>query len=454
MSTDYEALLTQVTEAALDYMGGLDDRPVFPSPEAIRALQNLNEALPEDPRDPARVVALLNNVAAPATVASTGGRYFGFVIGGCLPAPLAANWLATVWDQNAGLWTCSPASAEIEAIACRWLLDLLDLPRDAAAGLVTGATMASFSSLAAARATLYKRQGWDVAEMGLRDAPALKIVAGEEIHGSLTKSIRLLGFGRNDIIWVPTDDNGALKADALPDLDENTLVLLQAGNINSGAFDPIAEVCERARDTGAWVHVDGAFGLWARVSATRRHLAEGMELADSWAVDGHKWLNVPYDSAAFFCRDAQATEEVLTMDGTYLVKNAKAREPSHFTPELSRRARGLEIWAAIKSLGRSGIEEMIDRTCDHARTFAEELSAAGFEVLNEVVLNQVSLHYKDDETTQAIVDAVQREGTCFLSPSTWKGKRTLRISVCSWATTDADVAATVAALIAASRRFG
>lgn len=453
MTTDTPTLLRHAAGYALEYLDGINDRPVFPDADAIAALHTLGGPVPESPEDSATVLEALHRVASPATAASTSGRYFGFVVGGTLPVTIGAHWLATAWDQNAGGWTVSPLGAEMEIIAAGWLLDLMDLPRDAAVGFVTGATMAGFSALAAARAAVLGRQGWSVREQGLRMAPPVRIVTGAEAHTTIHKALRMLGFGTQEVEIVPTDAQGAMRADALPALDETTILILQAGNINSGACDPFTDIIPKARAAGAWVHVDGAFGLWGRAApAVAEHL-RGVEMADSWSVDAHKWLNVPYDSAVYICRDHEAVRQAFTADAAYLMRSDR-REPSNLTPELSRRARAVEIWAAIRALGRAGIAQMVERCCAHARTFAHELGSAGFEIMNEVCLNQVCLRYRDDETTLAIMEAVQRDGTCWLGPTVWQGRKAFRISVSNWATTEEDVAATVAVLVAAARRFG
>ncbi len=453
MADEMDRVLASAAERAMAYLRTLGARPVSPTAEALAGLDAFDEPLPEGPSDGVDVVGLMDGVGSPATVASAGPRYFGFVIGGAIPAAAGANWLATAWDQNAGLAIASPAGAKLEEVAAGWLLELLGLPRESGVGFVTGATMANFTALCAARHRLLRRAGWDVESRGLFGAPELRVVVGEEVHASMAKALALAGLGRDRVERVPTDAQGRMVAAALPELDERTLVCVQAGNVNTGSFDPIGEVCGRARERGAWVHVDGAFGLWARACGTRAHLARGVELADSWAMDCHKWLNVPYDSGVVVCRDGAAVRAGMASPAAYLIESA-AREPYHYVPEMSRRARGIEVWAAIKSLGRSGVGELVERCCRHAARFAEGLHRAGFEVPHEVALNQVLVRFGDDGATDRVIGAVQREGTCWCGGTTWKGRRAMRISVSGWATTDEDVERSLAAIIACARANG
>lgn len=425
-----------------------------PRPEEIARLEALGGVLPQSPSEPAEVLALLDDIGSPATVATTGGRYFGFVIGGTLPAALAANWLAGVWDQNAAFSVMSPVATKIEEIVLGWIVDLLGLPPTCGVGFVTGTTMANFSALAAARTALLKRSGWDVEEEGLFEAPQIQVVVGEEAHVSLLKALSLLGLGRSRVISVPTDGQGRMRADMLPQLNERTLVCIQAGNVNTGAFDPAKEICSRAHEAGAWVHVDGAFGLWAAVSPRYAHLLEGTTAADSWAIDCHKWLNVPYDSGIALVREAECLRSALALSAAYL-QTSGVREPCHYSPEASRRARGIELWAAIRSLGRDGLRDLIERNCRLAKVFAEHFQEAGFEVLNEVVLNQVLVSFGSAEETRRVIADVQHEGTCWCGGTQWHGRTAMRISVSSWATTNEDVERSLAAIlrIANSRKL-
>ena len=439
-------LLNDAAERAGRYLETLADRRVRPPRQAVEALGRLDGPMPDEPLAPDRVLALLDEAGSPATVASAGGRYFGFVTGGSLPAALAANWLAGAWDQNGGLSVMSPVAARLEEICLGWLVDVLGLPPGTGGGFVTGATMANLTGLAAARHVVLQRLGWQVETQGLFGAPPVTVVVGEEVHVSLLKALSLLGLGRERVVRVAVDGQGRMRPEALPRLAGPAIVCLQAGNVNTGAFDPAGEICLAAHEMGAWVHVDGAFGLWAAASPACRYLAEGVADADSWATDAHKWLNVPYDSGLVFCRHPAALQEAMSTSAAYLVQDEE-RVPYHYTPEMSRRARGVEVWAALRSLGRSGLADLIERTCRHAARFAQGLSQAGYQVLNEVVLNQVLVSFGDEKTTRRIISAVQDDGTCWCGGTTWQGQAAMRISVSSWATTEADVEQSLAAIL-------
>ncbi len=448
---DMKALLEETAARAARYAAAVGEMRVAPRREEVARLEALAGPLPQGPSDPRETLALLDDVGSPATVATTGGRYFGFVIGGALPAAVAANWLTGIWDQNAAFSVMSPVAAKIEEIALAWTIELFGLPKSCGAGFVTGTTMANFSALAAARTALLDRAGWDVEEAGLFGAPPLQVVVGEEVHVSLLKALSLLGLGRSRVIRVAVDAQGRMKAGALPELHERTLVCIQAGNVNTGAFDPAQEICSRAREAGAWVHVDGAFGLWAAASPRYAGLLEGVSLADSWAIDCHKWLNVPYDSGMAVVRAPEYLKKAMTLAAAYL-QAGDAREPSHYTPEASRRARGIEIWAAMRSLGREGLRDLIERNCRFARVFAEGLKEAGFEILNEVVLNQVLVSFGSAEETRRVIADVQEEGTCWCGGTQWQGRTAMRISVSSWATTEEDVERSLAAIVRVAKR--
>ena len=439
-------LLEQTTQRAISYLEALDERRVAPSPEAIANLATLDQPLTNEPNSPEQVIELLDTVCSPATMAMAGPRFFGFVIGGSLPVTVAANWLAGAWDQNSGLYTPTPATAQLEQVALTWLLDLFKLPSSCGGAFVTGGTMANFSALAAARHAQLERAGWNVEADGLYGAPPITVIVGEEAHPTLFKSLGLLGLGRNRVLKVPVDSQGRMRADAIPQLSGPMIVCAQAGNVNTGAFDPLPEICERSHAAGAWVHVDGAFGLWATTASSTAHLATGLDQADSWATDFHKWLNVPYDSGLALVRDADALRGAMGITADYL-PTSPFRNPSDFTPELSRRARGVEVWAALRSLGRQGVAELIERNCRQARRFAEGLKAAGHKVLNDVVLNQVLVMFEDAETTSRIISEIQRDGTCWCGGTVWQGQTAMRISVSSWATTDADVERSLEAMI-------
>ena len=439
-------ILNDFVARAVAYNEGIDARRVSPTSEAIQRLNLLDEAMPENSSDAAVVLQILDEIGSPATMATTGGRYFGFVTGGTLPAALVANLMAGVWDQNGAYRVMSPIAAKLEDVSRKWLLENLGLPLDAGVGFVTGATMGNLAGLAAARHALLQRQGWNVEKNGLFGAPNLRVVVGEEVHASVLNALQLLGLGRERIESVPVDSQGRMRADALPELDAQTIVCLQAGNVNTGSFDPAVEICAVAKASNSWVHVDGAFGLWAAVSPAYQHLTKGISAADSWVTDGHKWLNVPYDSGLVFVRNPEYLRVALSVTAPYLLTSDE-REPSHYIPEMSRRARGIEIWAALRSLGKTGLIEQIERCCRHAATFAEGLRSAGFEILNEVVLNQIMVSFGEDEMTQRVIAAIQEEGTCWCGGTVWQGRAAMRISVSSWKTTDADVARSLAAII-------
>ena len=443
-------LLRNTAERAIEYLAGLDRRRVAPDPDQVARLQALAGDLQEEPRDPLSVLAFLDDYGSPATVASAGGRYFGFVIGGALPAALGANWLAGAWDQNAGLWVQSPAAAFLEEVAAAWLRDVFRFPASCGVGFVTGATMANFTCLAAARHALLKNAGWNVEEQGLFGAPELTVVVGNEVHASVLKALSLVGFGRNRVVRVPVDEQGRMRADALPALNDRTLVCIQAGNVNNGAFDPAQEICMRARESGAWVHVDGAFGLWAAAAPRRKHLLHGVAESDSWATDCHKWLNVPYDSGLAFVREADHLRNAMVLSGAYL-QFSDQRDGTQYTPEASRRARGVEIWAALKSLGKRGLGEMIERNCQLAERFAAGLRNAGYSVLNDVVLNQVLVSFGDAAITRRVIADIQSDGTCWCGGTEWQGQAAMRISVSSWATTETDIDQSLAAVLRLAR---
>jgi glutamate/tyrosine decarboxylase-like PLP-dependent enzyme len=419
---------------------------VAPGKDALARLDELGGALPEAPSDPASVIEALDRIGSPATVATAGGRFFGFVHGGSLPVALAANWLAGAWDQNAALYASSPIASALEEISLGWLLDLLKLPPTCGGAFATGATMASFTALASARRKVLEQAGWDVDADGLVGAPPVSVVVSEEVHPSVLKSLGLLGLGRRRVMRVPVDDQGRMRVDALPKFDPPAIVCTQVGNVNTGASDPVGAICDAVRSRGAWVHVDGAFGLWAAASPSLAHLVAGVEKADSWATDAHKWLNVPYDSGLAFVRDPAVLYRAMSVAAAY-IPLAEHRDPGLFTPELSRRARGVEIWAALRALGRSGVAAMIDRTCRHARRLAEGLRAAGCPVLNDVVLNQVLVSFGDAELTSRIIGLIQKEGTCWCGGTTWQGQAAMRISVTNWITTDEDIERSLAAIL-------
>jgi glutamate/tyrosine decarboxylase-like PLP-dependent enzyme len=440
------SLLADAASRAANYLDRIQTRRVAPSTSDVEALEGFFTPLQEEPLDPADVLDDLDRLGSPATVASAGGRYFGFVIGGSLPAALAANMLAGAWDQNAWGEVASPVGAALEKVGRDWLNDIFGLPAGTEAGFVSGATMANFTGVAAARHGLLEAVGWDVEAQGLFGAPPITVIVGDEVHVSLLKALGLAGFGRERLIRVPADGQGRFIADELPPIEGPTLVCLQAGNVNTGAFDPIGDICERLQGSGAWAHVDGAFGLWAAASPSRRELVKGIEMADSWATDAHKWLNVPYDSGLVFVRDKRSLNAAMAASAAYLVEG-ETRDPHLSVPEMSRRARGIEIWAALRSLGHQGLADLIDRTCNHAQRLAAGLRQAGYSVLNDVVLNQVLVSFGSPEVTRRVIAGIQADGTCWCGGTVWQGYTAMRISVSSWATTDDDVERSLEAVL-------
>jgi glutamate/tyrosine decarboxylase-like PLP-dependent enzyme len=432
-----DSLIDLAAQHATSYLARLKDRRVFPSREDVAALAELDVVLPEEPSSDEETLETLHRVGSPATVASAGPRYFGFVTGGALPVTVAASILAAAWDQNAFSPVASPVAAELERISLGWLIDVLDLPRTAYGSLVTGTQQANFCGVAAARHALLERAGWDVEARGLQGSPPLRIVAGAEAHSTLLRAVSYAGLGRDNIELVTTDDQGRMRADALPSLDERTVLCIQAGNVNTGSFDPAEELCAAASESGAWVHVDGAFGLWARSAPGRAHLSRGFDLADSWAVDAHKWLNTPYDTGIVLVRDPRHLSAAMSLSAAYIPDTEHAA--IDLTPEGSRRARGIGVWTALRSLGRTGVAELVDRCCTLARRMAAQLERAGYAILNEVVLNQVLVAFGDDAATSRVITGVQKDGTCWCGGTRWHGRTAMRISVSSWATTEADI---------------
>jgi glutamate/tyrosine decarboxylase-like PLP-dependent enzyme len=443
---DMDELVRDASRRAVRYLEGLETRRVSPSAEALDNLAAFFKPLQDQPMDPSEVLRELDSLGSPATVASAGGRYFGFVIGAALPAAVASNMLAAAWNQNAGLEVSSPIATALEKVCRDWLNSVLGLPSETEVGFVTGATMANFAGLAAARHAVLEDCSWDVEEKGLFGAPPVTVIVGEEVHVSLLKALSMLGLGRGRVVRLPVDDQGRMRAQALPPIDGPTIVCLQAGNVNTGAFDPAEEVCAMLQGSGAWVHVDGAFGLWAAASPARAHLARGLSMADSWATDAHKWLNAPYDSGLVFVRNRHSLNAAMSATAAYLMEG-ETRDPFRFVPEMSRRARGVEVWAALRSLGRLGLADLIDRTCNHASRMASALSDAGHTVLNEVCLNQVLVSFGSPEMTRRVISGVQRDGTCWCGGTEWQGNTAMRISVSSWASTEEDIDASLEAIL-------
>ena len=421
------------------YLDSLATRPVFPEPAAVQRLEDaLKSALQPEPTAPADVLKFIDEFGTPATVATAGGRYFGFVTGGALPASVAAHCLATAWDQNCFSRTSSPAAALFEEAALRWLNEIFGMPAGTEGTFVTGATMANFTGLAAARHEVLRRAGWDITERGLHESPAIEVILGDEAHSTVYKVLSLLGFGREQIHRVATDAQGRMIPERMPTIRGPAIVCIQAGNVNSGAFDPAGKIIARAHAAGAWVHVDGAFGLWAQASPRRAHLMAGFEQADSWATDAHKWLNVPYDCGVAFVRYAAALRAAMSIGGDYLMLG-RHRDAIDVTPDSSRRARGLDVWAALRQLGRSGLADLVDRHCEQALWLSGQLALAGVEVLNDVVLNQVVVAFGDDARTKQVVAALQASGDCWCGGTRWRGREAMRISISSWATTQDDL---------------
>jgi len=436
-------LLRRTAELAAGYVESLGERPVFPrvDPDELRAA--LGGPLPEEPVAADEVVEELAAAAEPGLVAMGSGRYFGFVIGGALPAALAADWLTTAWDQNAGLYVGGPSASVVEQVTREWLVELLGLPAESSIGFVTGTQMAHVTGLAAARWHVLDAVGWDVGAKGLTGAPPVRVVVGEKVHVTVNRALRLLGLGAPTV--VAADDQGRLVPEALGEaLDDGpTIVCAQAGEVNTGAFDPLPEIADLAERAGAWLHVDGAFGIWAAVSPRLRHLVAGLERADSWTTDAHKWLNVPYDSGIVLCKHPESHRAAMTIAASYLIQDEGAqrvRDQVDWVPEFSRRARGFAVYAALRSLGRRGLQELVERCCDGATRFAQAIAELdGVEVLNEVVLNQVLFRFDSDERTDEVLRLVQEDGRVWMSGTTWNGRKAIRISVSNWQTGDAEI---------------
>lgn len=444
----YQEILADAAARAQNYLQRIRERHVGVSQEAIARLPTLGGPLPMQGQDPSYLLQLLDEVGSPATVASMGRRFFGGVIGGALPVAVAAHWLADAWDQNACLFDFSPVSAYLEDVVLGWALSLLGLPLASGGAFVTGTQMADVTALAAARLATLQKVGWDLDDRGMFGAPPITVIVGEEVHATMLKALRMLGIGKAQIVTVEADSQGRMRPSRIPRVSGPTIVCVQIGNVNTGACDPVAEICEVARDLNAWVHVDGAFGLWAAASKHRKPLVEGVAMADSWATDAHKWLNVPQDSGIAIVREPEFLARAMAINAAYYPDPGTAkREPMQWGPESSRRARAVEIWAALRSLGRQGVDDLIEGTCRHAMTFAQGFVSAGYEVLNEVVLNQVLVSFGDNETTDRIVRAIQDDGTCWCGTTIWKGRKAMRISVSSWETTDSDVRQSLHAML-------
>ena len=441
-------IFNQVKDYAFDYADKALERTIFPTEQALTDLELFHETLPEKSGNATHILELLHQYGSPATVSQIGGRYFGLVNGGVIPTALAAKWLSDFWDQNTPLYVTSPVTSKLENVVEGWLNELFNLPKKTVAGFVSGSSMAILCGLAAARFRIYQRLNWDFNSKGFIDAPRIRIVAGKHAHGAVVKAIALLGFGKDTIEWVDVDSEGRIIADKIPVLDEHTILILQAGNVNSGSFDSFNEICDKATQANAWVHIDGAFGLWAAGSENLKHLTSGIEKADSWSVDGHKTLNTPYDSGIILCKDKEALVSALQATGSYIVYSEN-RDGMLYTPEMSKRARAIELWATLKYLGKPGIDELVAGLHERAKQFATGLSENGFIVLNDVVFNQVLVACDTDAETEATLKKLQELNECWCGGSQWFDKKVIRISVCSWATTKEDVTRSILSFVKA-----
>ncbi len=432
-------LFETAQSAAYRYLDGMFERHVYPTDRDLELLRSFDEELGEAGCDPETILHTLAACAGPNTVLQTGGRYFGFVNGGALPVCLAVKWMTSVWDQNAVLNVASPAAAKIEDVCRKWLVDLFGLPQETAAGFVTGSSIASFCALAAARNHQLQQAGWDIQKHGMFSAPFGKIYLSEEAHASIFKSLSMLGFGEDSIVKLKSDSQGRIAPGEIPeDIRPHSIFVLQAGNVNTGAFDDIETVCRLAKNNNCWVHIDGAFGLWAAASARLKRLVQGMELADSWSVDAHKTLNVPYDCGIVLCREESALVSAMRASGGYII-HSDGRDNMNYVPDMSRRARGFELWAALKYLGKSGIETLVDRLHENTLYFAESMQNTGFEILNQIDFNQLLVAYGENEATRDILQTVQNDRVCWCGGTQWKGRFAIRISVCNWSTTHEDI---------------
>lgn len=444
-----DKLFHNIADYANEYMDNLQDCRVYPDNSAVRNLSEFDQPIPDHGLESENILNQLRELGGPATVATTSGRYFGFVIGSALPVTIGANWISAVWDQCPGLDILSPIGNKLEKVVSKWLVDLFNLPSSSDCGFVSGATMANFTALATARHHILKKHGWDVEEDGLFGAPEINVVVSAEYHASIEKALALLGLGRSRVTKIPVDDQGRIRADSMPTIDANTILIVQAGNVNTGSFDPFEKILPVANEAGAWIHVDGAFGLWAAATSNYKHLTKGIELADSWTVDLHKWLNVPYDSGVVICKHPNEVIDTMTLNAGYIL-HRQEREPYMMTQAMSRRARGIDAWAALSYLGRTGTSALIDRCCIFADLFAQKLQQAGHEILNDVVLNQVLVTFGSKEKNLSVMQKLQDEGICWVGDTTWQNQHAIRISVSSWRTTEEDIIVSAEAMIRAA----
>lgn len=453
LETKDKELFKKAGDYALEYAQTAFERNVFPDKDAIKNLNSFDEDLPDESLDALSILDHLHKYGSPATVSQIGGRYFGFVNGGVIPASLAVKWLTDFWDQNTPMYVTSPVVSVIESVVERWLKQIFSLPEKTVAGFVSGSSMAILCGLAAARFRILEKQGWDVNKKGLAGSPPFRVVLGRQAHGTVTKGLALLGIGSDQLEYVDVDDQGRIIPDNLPKMDDSTILILQAGHVSTGSFDPFDKIMPIAEAAGAWVHIDGAFGLWAAGSDKFKNLTNCMSLADSWSADGHKTLNTPYDSGIILCKDKEALVSSLHSSGSYLI-HSENRDGMLFTPEMSRRARAVEMWAALKFLGLKGLAELVEGLHERAVQFAGEFELHGFKVLNDVVFNQVIIACEDDSTTAKILELVQKSGECWCGNAKWNNKYVIRVSVCSWATTEADVSRSVKAFVDARNKVG
>jgi glutamate/tyrosine decarboxylase-like PLP-dependent enzyme len=445
---EQKGIFEQAKSYALDYADKALGRNVFPSHKALQNLNLFVEDMPDNSGDASDILKQLHEHGSPASVSQIGGRYFGLVNGGVIPTALATRWLSDFWDQNTPLFLSSPIASKLEEVTELWLRQLLGLPDSVVAGFVSGSSMAIFCGLAAGRYRIFQNNNWDINQKGFNGAPNIRIVAGRQAHGTVVKAIALLGLGIDNIEWVETDNQGRINPSAIPELDASTILLLQAGNVNSGSFDAIDQICNKANAAKAWVHIDGAFGLWAAGSKRLSHLTKGIEKADSWSLDGHKTLNTPYDNGILLCKDKEALVQALQASGSYIVYTEN-RDGMMYTPEMSRRARVVELWATLKYLGRAGVDELVYGLHERALQISKELKSEGFHILNDVVFNQVLVACDNEEITTRTIQYIQDSGECWVGGTKWQDKAVIRISVCSWATTEQDITRSVFAFVSA-----
>lgn len=423
---------------AFDYIDNLKNTPVYPSESDLQNLSIFDEDVPQQSTSADEIIELLNNYGSKTTTIHTGGKFFGFVCGSIVPVALATKWMSDTWDQNSGLFVMSPIASKLEAVCEKWIVDLLGLPQDTAAGFVSGSSTAIICALATARNELLLKKNWDVNKQGLFGAPEIKVVVSEQAHSSVFKALSLIGLGKDRVCLISADKQGRMDVTKLPEMDSNTLIIAQAGNVNSGAFDDIEHICRLANKAGSWVHVDGAFGLWAAACENTKYLTKGNELADSWSVDAHKTINAPYDCGIVLCKSRNALIHTMQASGSY-IQYSENRDGMLYTPEMSRRARSIELWATLRYLGKSGIDEMVDTLCVNSRYFADKLAENGFTILNDVVFNQILVKCDSSKMTTAVLNKIQKSGEMWCGGATWKGHPVIRLSVCSWHTTKADI---------------